>query len=354
MSGKKQHFIPQSLLSGFGFQKRDRTYVVAYTYDRGTFTPAIDGIGAERYFYSELAVDGATETLDDKITNYEQSFPKLLSALRSLNDGERVDDIRAAEFVTHLAVRNDHFRKSVTAGAARLFGGMAEAFADEGTARGMLGLIDERPSGAFAEEIAKMWGQYGSLFSLAGMSEDQFTALMFAAAKESFSSFHLEMADQISTMFDRMTDGLPSVAASSQRKSLSESLSPPLRIEKLATLEWRVDYTSSALVLPDCVSVVFDRNGDVHPTMLADLDELETVLMPLSSNRLLVGSRRGDVVPQELVNDAFVGCSWDFFVARDGTSELENKRKLLRTRVFEVVDDIVAEAISEAVPGGIA
>jgi len=352
MSGKKQHFIPQSLLIGFGFQKGNRTYVVAYTHERGIFTPATDGIGAERNFYSELAVEAVSKTLDDEITDYEQAFPKILSKLRNLKDGERVDDRAAAEFVTHLAVRNAHFRKSVTGGATQLFSGMADMFADESTARGMLGLNGERPTGAFADQIAKAWIQYGPIFSLVGMTEATFTAIFFAAAKDGFSSFHDEMSAQIAATFEAMMNDLPKVAASSQRKSLSQSLAPPLRIEKLGALEWRIRHTDVVLVLPDCVSVAFGRNGETHPLMLADLDETEIVAMPLTSNRLLTGSRGGAEVDLASLNDAFAGCSWDFFVARDRTAELGAKRARLRSRVSAVVDSIVTETLDEAAAGG--
>jgi hypothetical protein len=115
VSGRKQHFIPQSLLSGFGIDRGKKTYVVAYTYDRGIFAPPTDGIGAERNFYSEFDVAGATETLDDRITDYEQQIPALLARLRNVSGN--LDPRIAAEFVTHLMVRNDHFRKAASMGA---------------------------------------------------------------------------------------------------------------------------------------------------------------------------------------------------------------------------------------------
>src|SRR6185312_12605251 len=100
MSGRNQHFIPQSLLRGFGVKRGKKTYVVAYTFDRGVFAPPTDGIGAEGNFYSELDVDGGTETLDDKITDYEQRIPAVLEQLRQLSD--EADAALAAELVTHL------------------------------------------------------------------------------------------------------------------------------------------------------------------------------------------------------------------------------------------------------------
>src|SRR3954451_2575706 len=121
MSGRKQHFIPQSLLRGFGVERSKKTYVVAYTYDRGIFAPPTDGIGAERSFYSELDVERTSETLDDRITDYEQRIPAVLNQLRQVS--AEADPAVAAELVTHLTVRNDHFRKAISTGGANLIGG---------------------------------------------------------------------------------------------------------------------------------------------------------------------------------------------------------------------------------------
>lgn len=104
MSGRKQHFIPQSLLKGFGRTgKGDKVQVIVYSHDHGIFPAATEGVAAQREFYSKLAVEG--DTLDDKITAYETPLAETLSALRNLGDGEIADKQSASEFVTHLVVR---------------------------------------------------------------------------------------------------------------------------------------------------------------------------------------------------------------------------------------------------------
>lgn len=58
MSGRKQHFFPRNLLRRFGRASKDtKVQVVLYTYERGIFIAAADGVAAERQFYSELDVD---------------------------------------------------------------------------------------------------------------------------------------------------------------------------------------------------------------------------------------------------------------------------------------------------------
>lgn len=351
MSGRKQHFIPQSLLRGFGFKRGKTTYVVAFTHDRGIFTPGTDGIGAEREFYSKLDVKGVGDTLDDKITDYEQPFPDILAELRSLDDGGQADANKAAEFVTHLVVRNDHFRKAVASGTEHLVEGMAEVFSDQGQAAALLGLNREQPSEMYAEEIAKVWAQYGPLFASMGMSRAQFNARAFQAVKCQFPAFFAETVGPLKSAFAGMVEKLPEVAANAQRRSLADGLSPPKRVEKISGFAWNVVHPQHALVLPDCVAIAVDSSGSASPLMLAEFENVETIYMPLSSDRLLVGSRSNTVAPTGGMNEAFAACSWDFFVARDRTAELEHCRTLLRARVSQFLVGTIEEVIKEAKAG---
>ena len=174
MSGRKQHFIPQSLLKGFGqLGKGEKVQVVAYTYEHGTFSAATDGVAAEREFYSKLAVEGEGETLDDKITTYETSLAQTLTELRSLDDGESADTAKASEFVTHLVVRNDHLRKFISSAATDLVNGISDAIADQDLAKALLGLGGETPSPMVSEQLDKMYGENATLFAMLGVSQDR-------------------------------------------------------------------------------------------------------------------------------------------------------------------------------------
>ncbi len=346
MSGRKQHFIPQSLLRGFGTQKGKKTYVVAYTYDRGIFAPPTDGIGAERSFYSKLDVEGTTETLDDKITDYEQQVPAVLEELRQVSP--KADPALAAELVTHLTVRNDHFRKATSTGGADLIEGMTEVLSNEASARVLMGISGDRPSELFAAELPKLWEQFGPMFGPMGITQAQFNEFAFQAMKANFSTFHAEMAGPLRDAFGGLVEKIPGVAANAQRRALTENLTPPKRVVRLAKFRWQTIETAESVVLPDCVAVGVDAESGILPLMLADLDKTDTIYMPLASNRLLLGSLyEAQEVPQN-VNEVFASCSWDFFVARDRTPELEAYRILLRTTSDRFMSGTVRDVISES------
>lgn len=350
MSGRKQHFIPQSLLRAFGTQKGKKTYVVAYTFDRGVFAPPTDGIGAERSFYSELDVEETTGSLDDKITDYEQQIPAVLDQLRQVS--EEAAAAVAAELVTHLTVRNDHFRKATATGGADLIGGMTEALCDEVSARALMAIAGEQPSETFAAELTKLWEQFGPMFSFMGMTQAQFNDFTFQAMKSNFSTFHAEMVGPLRETFARMVEKIPDVAANAQRRVLMENLTPPKRVERLAEFKWQTVETTEALILPDCVAVGRDAENALLPLMLADLEKTEAVFMPLASDRMLVGFvGEPPEVPQD-INEVFAWSSSDFFVACDRTPELEGYRSLLRQTSERFMASTVSEVIEESLSQG--
>lgn len=348
MSGTKQHFIPQSLLKGFGVKRGKSTFVVAYTHDRGIFTPATDGIAAERHFYSELRVQGGEETLDDQITYYETPLATVLTELRALGDGEDADSRKAAEFVTHLAIRNDNLRKAVTSAGTAMVEGVADRFVDIASARKLLGLDGDKIQGPFAEQLTEAIDRYRPLIAMMGMDEAVFRQWAFSTVKANFDTYHAATRGLMDEALATIVQSMPGVAADAQRKSLGETLAPAQRVEHMTAFNWRIVHVSG-LILPDCVAIAYDPDGLASPFMLASLDTLASIFVPLSSERLLIGSRTGAVPLPVEINEAFASCSWDFFVARERTPELEALRETLRSRTATYLEDLVNGAISDAI-----
>lgn len=344
MSGRKQHFIPQSLLRGFGIQRGKSMQVVAYTRDRGVFTAATDGIAAERHFYSEFPIEGAADTLDDRITAYETPFASVLAKLRALGHEEAVDGATAAELVTHLAVRNDHFRKAVSSAGAAMVLRAADVASQADGLRRVFGLDRGEPSEFFAGEVATAFTERRELLALAGMDKKAFGDFAFELLKKNFDALHGEISSEFEAMIGMLVGEVPVLAAEAQRGSLAKELAPELRVRRMAELDWRVEHSSEPAILPDCVTLGFDHDGGAAPLMFIDLDRLSRVHLPLSSDRVLVGATKEAQSTSSCINEIAAGCSWDFFVARDRTKVLEEMRGNLRSRVSRFLDDLIEDA----------
>lgn len=172
---------------------------------------------------------------------------------------------------------------------------------------------------------------------------------LWGAAKERFGALHEEMRDELDAFTAMALDALPDFAASAQRKSLLEELAPARRVERITAFNWRVLHVEPPLILPDCVVVGADGGAEPQAVMLVDLDALETAYMPISADRLLVGTRDGEPAKRHEFNADAAACSWDFFVAPGRTAEFASLRLRMRSKASGFVDEVVGAAVDGAV-----
>ena len=118
MSGKRQHFIPRFLQSGFtSHTKGDESFTWVYRKGTEPFNTNIKNTGVEGKFYS--AKDGSE--VDSLITDAESKFSELIYNLRSgsLNPSKNKKSI--AELIAHLEARTRHIRQNFLIASSILF-----------------------------------------------------------------------------------------------------------------------------------------------------------------------------------------------------------------------------------------
>jgi len=157
VSGRKQHYIPQSFLRGFQIPNKGKTKKV-WVFKKGQlpYISSTKDVAAKRHFYSELSKDGYP-TLDDRITNYENELARLLVLLRETPVDSAVDATIAAEFIIHLTIRGAHLRDVFSLGAKESIKGIANIFTDGNLMRTLLGIDEDMPTPLLREQIDKVW-----------------------------------------------------------------------------------------------------------------------------------------------------------------------------------------------------
>ena len=116
--------------------------------------------------------------------------------------------------------------------------------------------------------------------------------------KERFRAFFAENAPFVTQLFGTFTAQAPATVREGHNKVLSTTLAPDARIDTLKIFHWRVlAAPPSELVLPDCVALAEDHQPGLKPLIMADLAHMTTVLMPLSSQKMLVGTRDASAAP---------------------------------------------------------
>jgi Protein of unknown function (DUF4238) len=319
MSGRKQHYIPQCLLRGFEASRSGKgPQVVVLRRGRDQYISSIEDVAAQRNFYSELSDDGR-KTLDDLISEYENRLGLMLAELRASESGAAVNPLLAAETVTHLTVRSAFLRGVFSFGLEELISNVGALFADSENLRQHLGIDTAEPNAALNEEIDIALNQLASPLQSPEVRSMLKRVALFGL-RESFAHDYDKHAGTLASLLRSANYALPRIARVGHNEALTKSVAPDSRVGALAALRWTVIHIrpDSHLLLSDCVALSGVNGGSAYvPYLLHPDDELETILLPLSSNQLLVGSRT-DSVPEVHVADvniAAVKCAFDFVVS---------------------------------------
>lgn len=348
MSGRKQHYIPQMLLKGFGAPRGKKTYVTIYHFDRVEFVVPTDGIAAERSFYSEIGEDKSVETLDDKITNYEVFISRAVSHVRSVEFGSLLERSLIGELITHLVVRNNYIRVSSTAIIDDFFNELGEVFSDKEAAKNLLGLAGDKPSKRLADNVAEILLEQQNEIKASGLGALQANDLAFYLLKSNFEQLHQTLQPLINAL-PLAKEQASEIAANSQKRGMELELSPVQRVERMMEFEWRVVKATRDLILPDCVAISIMKDGTAAPLMLSGFDDVAHILMPVSKDRILVGSRLSQFELSQEINRMMSCCSWDFFVAPNKSREFIELRKNIRVHMQDFSKQLAKGAIASAV-----
>lgn len=328
MAGRKQHYIPQAVQRAFEAARTGtKSQVLVFRNGRAPYLTSTEGAASERDFYSNPLIDG-TGALDDKITDFEnQHLTPMLRELRSAGNGN-VDQEIAAVTVAHLAFRTDHVRGSMAAMAGIALEQMQSIVENPAAAR----LFGEIDSPSENSRVAEAVQSELSRLGLDHWSEKDRKALeriVIFRLRERFDDLFALGSDTMREAIDVLARKLPGSIAKAHARALSESMVPHERVRVMRELNWRViaaDTQEQHFILPDCVVVASSIETDeIQPFAMLSLAEAAFVIMPLSSDKLLLGSAGAIELEQGEINQQLARCSLDFFIS----SRLDEATKAL-------------------------
>jgi hypothetical protein len=347
MSGRKQHYIPQSILKQFETPSTGKTKKAWVFSKSKTFLSPTKDIAAERHFYSEPSILGA-ETLDDAITRYENRLSDVIFSLRQVAMGAEANAQNAAEIVTHLIIRNAALRRNFTDAFQSALDHAIDLFCSEANLRALIG-VDAKQ---FPPRIAEMLDEHiakDPQFSQTGLPRAILHKIALMAMKENFSRVVVENLPFMRSALKYLHDEAPTHVKSTHNKALSAGVLPDIRIAALTKLHWIVHSApSKGAILPDCVALGREGENAPQPLILCDLEDLSYVLMPLSAARILVGSRVQGAAPDlTKFNHSAATSSQSFFVSNRTGADLDE----LIPYIGECAKETVGQAIRSAFEG---
>lgn len=347
MAGIIQHEIPQLFQRGFLIPDTDGAERV-FVFRRGgkSYPSHINRSGAERYFYSQPSPTGE-RTLDDEITDYESRLATLVSELRSLSGGMNANAMVSAEVIAHLTTRNAHLRGALVHGFDSLARGAIEVFGNEANWRGLFGIQTPQISDTFRSRIGEIFSKQPAV-QMSGIPLDLLERFSFAALREGLSPFFEQQLPFLQQAIQTLSVEAPANVRDIHNKVLEGVPAPAARINTLSTLVWRTHETAFNVILPDCVAVSRDWDGQYHPLMMAPFDDIQEVYLPLTSRKILVGSHKKDSqdIDLSMINTAAAECSHAYFISGFNRPEIASLSASIGMRSVRVVDAAISEALS--------
>ena len=306
MAGRKHHTVPQFLLRAFASRTSGKEAYV-WTYRRGDGGIEINtkNIGAERDFYGH--------ELDARITDLETGFAPLAEALRCC-DGP-VDIRETGDLVAHLTLRTRALRQSAIALAAQMTDRMRQYLSNPDVLKAAV--RKKMPNSEVLKRLRENMAKEG-------LKKHEIERRILAAGPKLLQVWNQSIdnrAEEIAPVVNSAAREAMKGHAERMRVTFIDALSRGLddnpRVRAYREFTWYVLSATEPLILGDSVCV-FEVDGE-RPFKPWDDETTPTkrIFMPLSPNRLLIGSRDDTLPPVDapVLNRAFSRCSLEFFVS---------------------------------------
>ena len=356
MAGKRHHIIPKFLQKGFASRSESET-VWTWHYRKNTAEPV--EISTKDSIVSEHFYGKGGESADPIITEYETTkLAPLVDALRhgSAQCNDVVKEI--AELIAHLTIRTKVVRKGFEEMSERFLHGIGTIFSD-----------DDLIADAIASQPdSYLFDQFDSVFSDPTFPTDGILEMLDAEgiSREDVSNavvplVRKQLADEdgrrefvegASTFLTDLLGPMQMLVADSIKsghiKALRENVNSGIRVEVFESFHWELQLCDFDLVLGDS-GTVFESVQHQRFIPLCELDDIAKVILPLSSNRALIGQRDtftlDKITPQ--INQHLARCSCEQFVASSHSDEFRKLVPLIGADVALVPETMIAAELDD-------
>ncbi len=305
MSGRKHHHVPQFLQRRFGRAGRKSTTIFVFRSDGNVFSTNTENYGAERDFYA----DAGDFFVDDLITEYETDIQPFLKRLlegdpQALGDGQTI-----AEIVAHLEMRSAFLRSQMLEISGLMAAFLERTFSDRTSVKKMLAACLHDNPEMMRNAITQHFGS-----DTVSNALEEFIAPQIGTLLE----------NNLQPLLESFTDALFNVRSVFSKavkpvhlKSLSSRPTDVARKDRYGTYSYSLQkFNDIPLILPDTM-VAFSTKKRLTP-FIQKSDELIEILLPLSSDTLLIGTKRPQPPMQRTggeVNSMLASTSFGAFIA---------------------------------------
>lgn len=345
MAGKRHHFVPQLLQRGFASHcSGNEAYTWVYRRATQPFNTNIKNVGVEGLFYS---VEQGTD-LDRAITSFEGEYNSLLIDLRSVAVPATFDAPRIATLLAHLEVRTRHVRQGFLKTGTHLLDALMRFASDEEAFGCYFRRAIESDPSLIEKAMAKEMQKYGIPM--------QFLPQVMEASKPLVEQFLPSTLSQMAVFATQFRSSLPEAlnkaAKSGHVKALEKTLAPAIKVDRFASLQFRVlECGDICLPLGDSM-VIFQVSGNrKFKPFFEGKDELVAVFLPLDGHRVLIGSDAYYELDGPLLRREIARCSLEHFISSEEPRECADLMPLIGENAHLLSIDQIEAMVTELVNG---
>jgi len=304
MSGSGQHFLPQFLMKGFSSRiGSDDAYVWVCRKGGNIFETNIKNIGKEKEFYGPEGI----ETVDEKITDYENKIHLIIDGLRSTNHSFEIHDPSIADFVSHIAIRTKHLRGGIADSFESLYRSLVEYLQKPANVLRVAKKMIVRKPPAIVQEIEQQMAEKG-------ISRKQRKTVLFKYIEDNIEQL-MPKLDILGTFEGQIRKAI----ADGHNKGLEKRIIPNWTSESFfAGLNWFLLYfDQSDLILGDLGILMRFKAPKLEYRLLPEKDKpLDAVFLPISAHHLIVATFAATLpkTAVEEINLASARNSKEFFI----------------------------------------
>jgi len=342
MAGKRQHFLPRFLLSGFPSRSAGKQcFCYVYRKDGTSFEANINNVGVEGYFYGEPGEGSA----DEKITSDEGHYADLLENLRIKPSQSEINKSEVAKFIAHLTVRTRHVRKEITSAVERMFDDILQTFSDPEVVRNFAIHQAQTDPSRIKKDVESELKKRGIKLTSA-QKRVHFHRVQKAVIHE-LKNKPTAYFNGLAVVLKPLAAHIATSSKAGHIQAIEKSSSPEPRQEVLAKLRWQfTDFPNNSLILGDVGPWAICNRGDTICSLAWAPSEIEVVILPISHSRVLVGTATNPAHPlsAEFINSQSALLSSEFFILSDLKEVNAAYSSMLGQKATEVLDEAVKEA----------
>lgn len=295
--------MPQMIQRGFGRITKKSYQVIVYGRDGTVFPTSTAGYGAERDFYA----DGDDFIVDDLITEYENDIHEFYRKLVEADSEALQNRALIAGLIAHLELRSHFFREHLSERVEYFGAGFQAILSNPSKLSSMLAsALAENPD-ILSNGIKENIGDHDLIEPLAKHIGPTIEHLIKINAKR----FSKELSERF------IECGMPffSDIRRAHLRAVGKEIGDPKRKETYIDLNYTVHEIDDApLILPDTM-VAFCSIDRAIPFLDKGFP-LDHILLPLTSKRILIGSKKKPLVrPAIVMNKILASTSFTRFIA---------------------------------------